>query len=106
MAARPTLADAAPRFAAELAERLREQGRPELAEQLPGLVIAERCDCGEDFCASFASGPEPAASERESVAVEGLDLLVVLDVIDGRIAFVELLGSEELREAIDRVASG
>jgi hypothetical protein len=97
----PTLAAAAPAFAEALAARLRERGRDELAEQVASLPIAARCDCGDDFCASFASASEPATAERESVAVEGLETLVVLDVVDGRITYVELLGSDELREAID-----
>jgi hypothetical protein len=46
-------ADTLPTLAAELQELLTKAGRTELASQVPGLKIADRCRCGDYFCASF-----------------------------------------------------
>lgn len=36
---------------AELQQLLTEKGEPELAAQAPGLMIFDRCRCGDDCCA-------------------------------------------------------
>ncbi|HZU42947.1 MAG TPA: hypothetical protein VE994_09770 [Terriglobales bacterium] len=47
------LANTLPAFAAELQRLLTEAAEPELAAQVPGLAILDRCRCGDDFCATF-----------------------------------------------------
>lgn len=53
------LADVLPAFATELRQLLTEYGEPELAAQVPGLMILDRCRCGDDFCATFDTQPKP-----------------------------------------------
>ena len=53
------LSDTLPALAAELRQLLTEQGEPELAAQVPGLMIFDRCRCGDDFCATFYTQPKP-----------------------------------------------
>jgi hypothetical protein len=42
-----------PNAAEEIAAELRSVGRDDLARQVPGLRIVERCRCGEDTCGTF-----------------------------------------------------
>jgi hypothetical protein len=56
---RPLLTDTLPAFATELHRLLIEQDEPELAAQVPGLMIFDRCRCGDDFCATFYTQPKP-----------------------------------------------
>jgi hypothetical protein len=42
-------------FATELRQLLEEQGESELAVQVSGLMIFDRCRCGDDICATFYS---------------------------------------------------
>jgi len=53
------LTDTLPAFAAELRQLLIEKGELELAEQVSGLMIFDRCRCGDDFCATFYTQPKP-----------------------------------------------
>lgn len=52
------LTDAIPAFAAELRQLLQAQDEPELAAQVPGSTISDRCRCGDDFRAMFRTKPE------------------------------------------------
>jgi hypothetical protein len=47
------LADTLPEFAVELERLLARAGEPELASQVLGLVIVDRCRCEDSFCSSF-----------------------------------------------------
>jgi hypothetical protein len=53
------LAETLPAFAAELRRPLTENGESELAARVPGLMILDRCRCGDDFCATFYTKPKP-----------------------------------------------
>jgi hypothetical protein len=57
------LTEMLPVLAQELQQLLQAQGRLELAAQIPGLAIVERCRCGDDFCASFYTQPSRALEE-------------------------------------------
>jgi hypothetical protein len=52
------LADVLPHFSTELQHLLTEKGEPELAAQVPGLMIFDRCRCGDNFCAIFYTQPK------------------------------------------------
>src|SRR6516162_1945850 len=41
-----------PAFSAELRQLLEKQGEPDLAAQMPGLLILDRCRCGYAICAT------------------------------------------------------
>jgi hypothetical protein len=100
------LTEALPDFAAELQQPLIEQGEPELAAQVPGLVILGRCRCGDDFCATFYTQPKPEDScgpGHRNVTLTPDSGMVILDVVDGEIACVEVLDRKDVRQKLDAV---
>jgi hypothetical protein len=97
------LTDTLPEFAAELRQLLIEQGEPELATQVPGLVILDRCRCGDDFCATFYPQPKPEGAYgpgHRNVALTPEDGMVILDVVVEKIACVEVLNRDDVRQKL------
>lgn len=79
---------------ADLVACLRRDGLTDLAAELPALPIAAGCRCDEPRCSSFYTGPVPGGGWGPRLVNE-LVLTdrhgpAVLDVVDGRIRFVEL----------------
>ena len=98
----PNLSEIAPDFAAVLAAALRQQGDERLAGQVGALKVVALCGCGDEFCASFYTAELPRAAwpaSLDTVLVEGetAGMMVVLDVVDGEIAYVEVVDGLELR---------
>ncbi len=92
-----------PELAAELDRSLRQQGRPDLAEQVPSLRIVAVCPCEVEGCGSFYTGRPMKRWFRRGRQVPAGDLVV--DTIDGEIVFVEVLGRPEVRAALVSLAS-
>ena len=100
------LTDTLPAFAAELRQLLEEQGEPELAAQVPGLAIRDRCRCGGDFCATFYTQPKPKSGfgpGHRNVALTPDEGMLILDVVAGEIACVEFLDRNDVRQKLDAV---
>jgi hypothetical protein len=100
------LTDTLPEFAAELRQLLIEMGEPELAAQVSGLTILDRCRCGDDFCAAFYTQPKPDGSYgpgHRNVALTPEEGTLILDVVGGEIACVELLDRKDVREKLDEL---
>ena len=94
------LKDALPGLADELAKLLAVAGQKSLADPVQGLNIVDRCWCGDDFCASFYTLPKPDGSYGAGHNCFDLDAekgMIVLDVVDGCIAHVEVLNRDEVR---------
>ena len=94
------LADTLPELALELERLLAKAGKPDLAAQVPGLVIVDRCRCGDDFCSSFYTQPKPEGKYGPDHNCMDLDSdkgLVLLDVVAGTIAHVEVLNRDDIR---------
>jgi hypothetical protein len=77
---RPLVADTLPAFANELRQPLIEKGEPELASQVSGLAILDRCRCGDANCGTFYAKPKPEGSfgsghRNVALAPEGGTLL-------------------------------
>jgi hypothetical protein len=103
---RPLLTDALPAFATELRRLLEERGESELAARVPGLMIFERCSCGDDFCATFYTQPKPNGGfgpGHRNVALTPEKGMLILDVVAGRIACVEVLDRNDVRRKLDAV---
>jgi hypothetical protein len=98
MADVPLLSACAPAFAGELEELLRRAGRPELADQVPGLRIAALCRCEVEGCASFSTALPIKRWFRRGKLVEAGE--VVVNTIDGEIVFVEVLRRPDVRSAL------
>ena len=100
------LTDALPAFATELRQLLEKQGEAELAAQVPGLMIFDRCRCGDDFCATFYTQPKPDGAYgpgHRNVPLTPDEGMVILDVVGAEIACVEVLDRNDVREKLDAV---
>ncbi len=91
----PLLRTTWPVFTAELVAALHAEAEERLADQVGDLRIVEVCDCGDDFCQSFYTGPRPVGAYGEGHRNVCLDAPwpgdLVLDVIDDDIRKVEVL---------------
>lgn len=97
------LAETLPDFALELQQLLAKASEPELAAQIPGLVILDRCRCGDDFCSSFYTQPEPEESygpDHRCMDLDADEGMVLLDVVAGTIAHVEVLNRDDVRRKL------
>lgn len=98
------LTDLLPAFAVELERLLTEAEEGELAKQVLDLKIFERCSCGDDFCSTFYTQPKPKGAYGSGhrcvrlFPVAGSHL--VLDVVAGKIACIELLDREDVRQKL------
>jgi hypothetical protein len=97
------LTETLPSFAAELEELLKNEGYAELAAQVPGLKIVDRCRCGDDFCASFYTERKPEGAYgagHRCVELEPETGMLILDVVADKIVHVEVLYRNEVREKL------
>lgn len=97
------LKDVLPELADELALLLEEAGEYHLAPQVPGLRIVDRCRCGDDFCATFYTQPKPLGSfgaGHRNVVLEPERGMIILDVVSGAIACVEVLYRDHIGQRL------
>jgi len=97
------LIDTLPSFAIELRQLLEAQGEPELAAQVPGLMIQDRCRCGDDICATFYTQPKPEGNfgtDHRNVTLSPVEGMLILDVVAGEIACVEVLDRKDLHRRL------
>jgi hypothetical protein len=97
------LVSALPAFAAELEGLLLASDEPELAAQVQQLRIVGRCRCHDSFCSSFYSEARPEGAydaKRPCVCLEPLSGLIVLDVAEERIVYVEVLYREDVQKVL------
>lgn len=94
------LLETLPQEARELEQLLKERGELDLAGQVSTLEIVERCRCGDDFCASFYTQPKPEGAygpDHRCFDLEAAKEMVILDVVSGLIAYVEILNRDDVR---------
>jgi|ERR1700675_3178882 len=94
------LVDMFPELSVELEQLLRVSSEHALAEQIPGLRVLDRCRCGDDFCATFYTRPKPKGPYgpgSRTVALEPNTGYLIVDVVDGSVATVEVLYRDEIR---------
>ena len=96
--AAPNLQAQWPVMAEQLREALRRAGESDLAGQVTDLRVVARCDCDESFCQSFYTEPPPEGAypypdRARNLCLEdpGWDGMLILDVVDERIHFVEVI---------------
>jgi hypothetical protein len=74
---------------------LRSAGEPVLARLWHDAHIVQECRCGDDYCQSFYTEPPPDGAygpgHRNVVLDAPWPGYLVLDVVDERIAYVEVL---------------
>ena len=97
------LVDMFPALSTELQQLLTEQGESKLAVQVPGLTVIDRCRCGDDFCGMFYVLPKPVGAsgpDHRNVALSPKDGMLIIDVLANRIAAVEVLYRDEIRQRL------
>jgi hypothetical protein len=104
---RPLLSDTLPAFATEIRQLLIEKGEHDLAAQVSGLKILERCRCEDDICCgTFYTRPKPEGTfgpGHRNVRLMPSEGMLILDVVAGEIACVEVLDRKDIRQKLDEV---
>lgn len=97
------LVEAFPKLSEELQYLLGTVGEPTLAAQVPGLLVLDRCRCADDFCATFYVRPKLAGSygpNLRTIPLEPTTGMLIIDVLDGMVASVEVLYRDEVRQKL------
>ncbi|MGW0391704.1 hypothetical protein ACWDYJ_12565 [Streptomyces sp. NPDC003042] len=99
----PLLRDVHPALTAELVRLLEEEGERDLAICAYDLRVLGPCGCGDDFCQSLRTGAHPPGTPygtgHRDVLLLPEEGDLILDVVDGRIEYVEILFRSPLRPA-------
>ncbi len=97
-----TLGESLPNLVDELTVLLDREGEPELAKQLWGLPLIDRCRCGDDFCATIytAARSDRKCGFRGNIALHPEEGSLILDLPDQRIVCIEILYRDEIREKV------
>jgi hypothetical protein len=95
----------APKFAGELAKALTDDGYELLADQVALLELREPCGCQGKSCCSFYTGPKPSepwakVGNHYNLVPNVRKGLVVLDVVDGVIRYLEILDRPDIRKLL------
>jgi hypothetical protein len=97
------LTEILPSLALELEQLLRKQCEAELAAQVSRLAIVDRCRCGDDFCASSYTQPKPEGHYgpgHRCLDLDAAEGMLLVDVVDGKIAHVEVLNRADVRHKL------
>ncbi|WP_433890522.1 hypothetical protein [Streptomyces sp. CA-111067] len=93
---RPLLRVVFPDLIAELTALLEAEGEGELAVSARELRLLGECDCGDDFCQSILTADhprgEPFGEGHRCVALLPSEGMLNVDVVHGRIMYVEIIG--------------
>ncbi|MFJ9833377.1 hypothetical protein ACIRU2_18640 [Streptomyces sp. NPDC101169] len=93
--AHPLVRDVFPDLVAELIALLEDEGERELALCAWDLRLVAMCDCGDDFCQSIHTAVrpkgEPYGEGHRCVPLLPEEGMLVLDVVQGRIMYIEVL---------------
>jgi len=92
-----------PEFSSELRQLLTAAGEDALAAQVASLDVVDRCRCGEAQCATFYTQPKPAGAYGpglRSVQLSPNLGMLILDVVEERIACVEVLDDDRFRRRL------
>jgi hypothetical protein len=102
----PLIVDAFPEFAAELEALLEEEGEVALARQVAALRIVERCQCGDDSCATMYTIPKPKGAwgpNHRNIIPDAKSGMIVVDVVNENVAEIEGLNRDEIRRKLNEI---
>ncbi|AWS47813.1 hypothetical protein [Streptosporangium sp. 'caverna'] len=101
---RPLVRELFPDLVADLIACLREEGEEDLAISAWDIRFYEECGCGDDFCQSFRTAERPDGAYgpgHRCVPLISPKGDLILDVVEGRIMFVEVLHYPKLPRPAD-----
>ncbi|MEV0666490.1 hypothetical protein ACIBI3_20635 [Actinomadura luteofluorescens] len=91
----PLIRDVFPDLIAELTALLEAEGERELAICVWDLRLVDECGCGEDSCQSIRTADHPQGRPygpgHRCVPLSPSKGMLVLDVVDSRIMYIEIL---------------
>ncbi|MGW2235441.1 hypothetical protein [Streptomyces sp. NPDC001759] len=91
----PLIRDVFPDLIAELTTLLEEEGERELAVCAWDLRLVDACGCADDFCQSIRTADHPRGQpygpDHRCVPLSPSKGMLILDVVDGRIMYIEIL---------------
>jgi hypothetical protein len=94
----PLLREVHPDLVAELAALLATEGEHDLAITVHDVRMVADCECGDDFCRSIRTSDhtpgQPYGAGHRCVPLLPERGMLVLDVVDGRIVYIEVLHRE------------
>ncbi|GAA5021126.1 hypothetical protein [Streptomyces siamensis] len=97
----PLVRDVFPDLIAELITLLEGEGEGDLAICAWDLRLVALCDCGDDFCQSIRTAVHPKGQlygdGHRCVPLLPSEGMLILDVVDGRIMYVEVLDRAPMR---------
>ncbi|MFD8493531.1 hypothetical protein [Amycolatopsis sp. NPDC059657] len=92
---RPLVRDSYPNLITELVSLLESEGEHALATCAKDLRLVGECQCGDDFCRSIhtAEHPrgQPYGSGHRCLPLAPSQGMLILDIVDGRIMYIEVL---------------
>ncbi|HEX6494515.1 MAG TPA: hypothetical protein VF018_03460 [Acidobacteriaceae bacterium] len=97
------LVESLPEFSRELTKLLITAGETALAAQVDRLEIVAKCDCNDDFCASFYTARKPFeryGKQRRTLEVQPAQGMILLDLIDTTIVHIEVLYRDDVRSKL------
>ncbi|MDD9381371.1 hypothetical protein M8Z33_32915 [Streptomyces sp. ZAF1911] len=99
----PLVREVFPELASELVKLLDAEGEHALALCAHDLRIVADCGCGDDFCQSFRTHPHPPGTPygpgHRTVPLLPERGMLIVDAVDGRIVYVEILDRPPMRRA-------
>ena len=100
----PLVSSLLPQLAERIETALRAQGEARVADQVATLRITGVCRCGQPFCGSFQTLNRPLKRwfmrGRQIEVCDGGPGEIVIDVVRGEIAYVEVLYLDDVRDAV------
>ncbi|MEV5842188.1 hypothetical protein AB0M32_09435 [Streptomyces sp. NPDC051985] len=91
----PLVRNVFPDLITELTALLADEGERELAICAWDLRLVDECGCGDDFCQSIQTADHPPGQPygpgHRCVPLSPSKGMLVLDIVDGRIMYIEIL---------------
>ncbi|MQY14123.1 hypothetical protein SRB5_42850 [Streptomyces sp. RB5] len=101
----PLVRDVYPDLITELVSLLEDEGERELAICVWDVRLFGECGCSDDFCQSIRTSDhlpgQPYGQGHRCVPLLPAKGMLNLDVVDGRIAYVEILDRPTMRREAD-----
>ena len=100
---KPLLRERLPHLARELEQCLNAEGEHFLAGSVRTLLIYSACECSDITCGSFYTGPRPDGAfgpDHRNVLLDPTKGMMILDVVDDAIRYVELIDRPDIHEAL------